>query len=172
MEDEEVQPFCPVTTKLNGPPTVVVGFCTAVGVNPAGPVHAYVTLVAVELPFKVIVGKVQVRVSPRIPDPGVIVSRFTTAVACAVQALALLVTTKTYEPGVETVGFGAAETNPFGPTQPIVTFGVTELPVIVTLLVKQLSVPPVALAFGMPESGVTTAVAVAVQPLVAIEVRV
>ena len=52
-----------------------------------------------------------------------------------------------------------------GPPQAYVTPGVVEFPEMVTVVVAQVSVPPVAVTLGGVMLGVTVAVAVAVQLL-------
>ena len=141
-------------------------------VNAPGPVQDQETLLACVLPTRVIVGSVQVIVSPVAVAPGATSSRFTLAVAKAVHPFAGLVTVRIYDPGSLTVGLGKFEVKLFGPDQTRVAPGVVELPLITRDETVQSSVPPLAEAFGILASGATVAVAVVVQPFGPVTVRI
>ena len=99
-------------------------------------------------------------------------SPVTVAVAVMVQ-LFVAVTVKVYMPGTVTFeGFCTVEIKPEGPVQAKLGLLAVDVPLMVIVGVPQVTVPPWAPASGGIVLPVTTVVAVLVQPLVPVTVRV
>jgi hypothetical protein len=157
-----------VTTTTYVPVVETVGFC-CVELNPPGPLQLKLVPEVVDacsetLEFTSVIAP------PVAVAPGGVVFWFTTAWALLVQPSFEFVTVTMYVPDSLTVGFCCVELNPPGPLQAKL------VPCVVadcnaTLVVVQVSVPPVALAPGGFVVWSTIAVAVFVQPFTSFVAR-
>jgi hypothetical protein len=150
-----------VTVSVYVPETATVGFCW-VDEKAPGPLHEKFVPDVVP-PWSWTLVALHVSVPPVVLAPGGVTFSVTDVNALLVQPLAEFVVVSVYVPETFTDGFCAVEVNSPGPIQRKAVPEVV-LPWSWTLVVVQLSIPPIALAPGAVVFWSTDAVAVLVHP--------
>ncbi len=168
------QPFAwLVSSTVKVPAWSTDGFC-CVDVKPFGPVQLYVTLGVLLVAVSARVGVLQL-ISPPVTITfcGVVIFWLTVRVGAEIHPFGA-VTVYVYTPGADTSTVGAVEiTPPPGPVQTPLAPAVLIVPLSVSSVTRQVRVPaPVTSTTGESVFSVTVAVAVEVQALRPVTVRV